>query len=365
MIRGHGGGIHQLARRLGCQPGDIADMSSNVNPLGPMPELMAHLRRHLDDIQALPEVDAATMTAAFARICGLSPDQVLAGNGSTEIIYLLPRVLAPTRAVVLGPTYADYADACRLAAVPVHHVAARAEDDFAPPIERLAADLRDDDLVFVCNPNNPTGALVGVDRLVDLARAHPRCRFVVDESYLAFAGQVPFLAGRTADNVMVLSSMSKIHRIPGLRIGFVAGTAAVISKLAAHRLPWSLNALAQAAVSFLAQHPEAVAAFVDETRGFLEAERRHVCARLSGLSGLRTFDSRTSFILMALSPPATAAAVCAALAERMILVRDASNFIGLGPQYLRLSLKDRAANDRAVDLLDALLSVSVTGGVAP
>ena len=365
MIRGHGGDIHELARRLGCDPGAIADMSSNVNPLGPMPELMAHLHRHLDDIRALPEVDAAAMTAAFSRTCGLSPDQVMAGNGSTEIIYLLPRVLAPARAVVLGPTYADYADACRLAAVPVHHVLARAEDGFAPPIERLAADLRDDDLVFVCNPNNPTGALIVGDRLVDLARAHPRCRFVVDESYLPFAGPVPSLAGCAADNVLVLSSMSKIHRIPGLRIGFVAGTPAVISQLAVHRLPWSLNALSQAAVRFLAQHPEAVAAFVDKTCRLLETERRYVCARLASVSGLRTFESRTSFILMALSPPATSAAVCAALAERMILVRDASNFIGLGPQYLRLSLKDRAANDRAVDLLDALLSVSVTSGAAP
>ena len=93
MIRGHGGNIHELAFRLGCDPDAIDDMSSNVNPIGPMPELMDCLHIKLERIRALPEVDAATMTAAFARTCGLLPEQVLAGNGSTEILYLLPRAL--------------------------------------------------------------------------------------------------------------------------------------------------------------------------------------------------------------------------------------------------------------------------------
>jgi threonine-phosphate decarboxylase len=354
MIRGHGGNVLELAGRLGCRPADICDMSSNVNPLGPMPELMAHLHRRLDLIQALPEVDAATMTAAFAEASGLDPDGVLAGNGSTELIYLLPRVLAPPRAVVVGPTYADYTDACRLAGVPVVPVTAVAAQGFAPPLEQLKNALEPGDLVFICNPNNPTGVLLDPEAISTLAADRPDCRFVVDESYLPFAPEAGSLAHRGADNLLVLSSMSKIHRIAGLRIGFLMGPAPVLARLHPHRPPWSVNALAQEAVTFLSTHPGPVKQFLDETRSFLETEKQLLNQRLQGCHGLRGFPSRTSFVLLQLPAPATAAHVCQALARERILVRDCSNFIGLDPRFIRISLKDGDANRRVAECLDRI-----------
>ncbi len=355
MIRGHGGNVDELARRLGCDPRTIADMSSNVNPLGPMPELMAHLKDRLDQIRTLPEVDAAAITAAFARTCGLDARQVLAGNGSSEILYMLPRALNPRRAVILGPTYADYADACRLAGVPVHHVLAGPEDGFAPPLDRMAAHLEDGDLVFVCNPNNPTGRLIDARRIASLAAAHPGCTFLVDESYLPFDPDAVSLAGRGPENLMVLSSLSKIHRIPGLRIGFVAGASERIARVASWRIPWSVNALAQSAVAFIGAHPRAVADFVARTRRFLGIERARFRQGLEGLKAIQPFPSATSFILARLAVPHSAAAVCRALGDAGILIRDASNFVGLGPAYVRFSLKEPAVNDRAIDCLSRFL----------
>lgn len=355
MIHGHGGNVHELARHLGCAPADIADMSSNVNPLGPMSGLVAHLERRMADITRLPEVDAATMTGAYAHSVGLPVERMMAGNGSTEILYLLPRVLAPERAFVLGPTYADYADACRLADIPVQTITAEADDGFEPPLDRLEASLRAGDLVFICNPNNPTGRRIDTDRIVRLAKAHPACRFLVDESYLPFCGHGRSAAAAAPDNLLVLSSLSKIHRIPGLRIGFVAGPPSLVSCLAAHRLPWSVNALAQAAVVYLCRHPDAVAAFVEKTRRFLADERRRLVETLSASHRLRVFDSHASFLLMALQPPATADRVCRGLATHRILVRDAANFTGLDERYIRISLKDRETNDRLAACLLAVL----------
>jgi threonine-phosphate decarboxylase len=340
-----------LARRLGCDPADICDMSSNVNPLNPMPELMAHLHRRLDLIQTLPEVDAAAMTAAFADASGLAPEGVLAGNGSTELIYLLPRVLAPPRAVVVGPTYADYADACCLAGVPVAHVTADADEAFAPPLGRLKDALKPGDLVFVCNPNNPTGVLLDAEAILDLVAERPDCRFVVDESYLPFAPAAASLVGRGLDNLLVLSSMSKIHRIAGLRIGFLIGPAQVLARLHPQRPPWSVNALAQEAVTFLSAHPAPVARFLEETRSFLETEKQLLDERLQGCQWVRIFPSRTSFMLLQLVPPAVAADVCHALAQERILVRDCSNFVGLDQRFVRISLKDPDANRRAAECL--------------
>jgi threonine-phosphate decarboxylase len=359
LIRGHGGNVLELARRLGCNPADICDMSSNVNPLGPLPELMAHLHRRLDLIQALPEVDAAAMTAAFADASGLAPDEVLAGNGSTELIYLLPRILTPPRAVVVGPTYADYADACHLAGVPVAHVTADAHEAFASPLGRLKDALKPGDLVFVCNPNNPTGVLVDAEAILGLAADRPDCVFVVDESYLPFAPEGKSLAGRGPDNLLVLSSMSKIHRIAGLRIGFLIGPAPILVRLHSHRPPWSVNALAQEAVTFLSAHPVAVARFLRETRSFLQTEKRLLREQLQSCRELRIFPSRASFVLLQLPPAATAADVCRALARERILVRDCGNFVGLDPRFIRISLKDAEANRRVADGLQR--AVETTG----
>jgi len=358
VIRGHGGNVSELARHLGCDPAEICDMSSNVNPLGPLPELMAHLHRHLDRIQALPEVDAGAMTAAFADASGLLLDRVLAGNGSTELIYLLPRVLAPARAVVVGPTYADYADACRLAGVPVEHVTAGAADGFAPPLDRLQGALQPGDLVFLCNPNNPTGLMLDAGILTGLATARPDCRFVVDESYLPFAPEGESLASCGLDNLLVLSSLSKIHRVAGLRIGFLIAPAPILARLHPHRPPWSVNALAQEAVTFLSAHPGPVKRFLDETRSFLEREKQLMDERLQGRHGLRVFPSRTSFVLLQLPAPATAAHVCRALARERILVRDCGNFIGLDARFIRISLKDGDANRRVAERLDRILETT-------
>jgi threonine-phosphate decarboxylase len=110
MINGHGGNVYQLARDLGCLPSDIIDMSSNVNPFGPPPGLMALLKENIHAITALPEVDAGSAVGAFSARYGLRPDQVVPGNGTTQLIHTLPLALETRHALIVAPTYSDYAD---------------------------------------------------------------------------------------------------------------------------------------------------------------------------------------------------------------------------------------------------------------
>ncbi|UCF95045.1 MAG: aminotransferase class I/II-fold pyridoxal phosphate-dependent enzyme, partial [Desulfobacterales bacterium] len=141
MLSGHGGNIYGLARQLGCAPADIIDMSSNLNPLGPLPGLLDFLREHITAITALPEVNAQTLTAQFAAAHGVAPACVLAGNGTTQFIYAIPRALGSRKALILGPTYADYADACRMHNL--HHRFALAEEsrDFRPDTPQIRKSL--------------------------------------------------------------------------------------------------------------------------------------------------------------------------------------------------------------------------------
>lgn len=359
MLMGHGGNIHALAARLGCPAEAICDMSSNVNPFGPPPRLMDHIRNELDRITTLPEVDAGAMTRAFAARHGLDPRTVLAGNGSTQLIYLLPAVMGWKKVVIAGPTYADYADACRMQAITPTLVAARAADDFQHNLDALSEAAAQADALFICNPNNPTGALLQREHLMALCAALPETDIVVDESYLPF---VPAAAGHSLlggglPNLLVLNSMSKIFSLPGLRIGFIHGPEAKIDRLRRRMLPWSVNALAQTAVIYLMTAKEEVERFVSASCRRLNAARQAFCEGLAPIKGVEFFPSCTSFILIRLTNGWTAAEVWEAMAEARFLIRDCTNFEGLSERYVRISLKEEAANQKAAEILTHILAV--------
>lgn len=347
MIQGHGGNIFETAERLRCAPSEIIDMSSNVNPLGPMPELVEHLRKILPEaISVLPRVDSADIVGLFARRYNLDPFCALASNGSTQLIYDIPRAFETKKAIILGPTYADYADACRMQGVSFDEFFAEEDDGFVPDLSRFGDKLSSADTAFICNPNNPTGALLPARQLRDLCSAHPRVRFVVDESYLPFApeGERQSMAGCGLGNVVVLNSMSKIYRLPGLRIGFLIGQPEMIQKVVRYRQPWCVNGLAQAAVSYLMTHPQNTDAFVAKTRVFLAAERMNFVRALNEVPDIQFYDSSTSFLLAKLSGRFTAQKVWDFLCRQRILIRDCTNFGGLTNHFVRFSLKTHDIN---------------------
>jgi threonine-phosphate decarboxylase len=353
MINGHGGNIYQLAQRLGCRPSDISDMSANVNPLGPMPELIDHLKASLPVIAALPEVDAGGVVEAFSRFYGIDPGQVLAGNGTTELIYLIPRALGLKKALVVGPTYSDYRDACAMNRMPCDHWICREEDDFTPDPQAIRQAAATADLVFICNPNNPTGALMRRADIHDLCRSLPDTVFVIDESYLPFAPLPAEVTMIDSDlpNVMVLNSMSKVFRIPGLRIGFVKAPAWLMPRLAAFALPWSVNSLAQTAVRWLMDRSESVGRFLSSTRTMIEVEKSRIEEYFHQKSEIRCFPSATSFILLRLPHGLNAPTAWRYMADNRILIRDCTNFAGLSDAFIRISLKTAIENSRATDLL--------------
>jgi threonine-phosphate decarboxylase len=360
MIRGHGGNTHDLARALGCPPDAIIDMSSNVNPFGPPSDLLAHLKERLLRIGALPEVDGRSAVERFAEHWGVLPQEVAIGSGTTQLIYDLPRALDTRQALIIGPTYADYRDGCRRNNVDCDFWLAQEESGFQPDANAIREALADFDTVYICNPNNPTGALLPREALTTLCRGFPDKRFVVDESYLPFvdtAEQVTLLTDRPP-NVVVLHSLSKIFRIPGLRIGFAVGEAGIITRLRDRALPWNVNSLALEAFHYLMEEGQAAAMtrFVQETRTRLTEERTAMMARLAAIPGIRLFASTTGFFVVRLPEPHRSEAVCRQLAEEKILVRDCANFKGLSDRFIRISLQDSATNHKCAAILETILT---------
>ncbi len=357
MITGHGGNIHALARQIGCRPHEILDLSSNINPFGPMPELLAHLRNSLPAIATLPEVDAKTLVLSTADRFGVDPEGVVAGNGTTCFIHALPEILAIRKALILGPTYSDYADACTREGARVHHLVSRAQEKFALNLSRLKTLVPGFDTVFICNPNNPTGRLFPKKDLQVLMEAFPRIRFVVDESYLPFVeeGEKQSLIPFDAPNRIVLYSLSKIFAVPGLRAGLMFFPPSMKKAVLNRHVPWSVNTLAQEAALFLMENRELSQQFIETSRRALTKEKDRFLQSFKKIKAIRFFSGRTPFILGRLQKPGGARRLCTYLQQHRILIRNCRNFRGLSDQYVRISLKTPPWNRKcAHHMLDYL-----------
>ena len=366
MIVGHGGNIAEAAAKAGLKVADITDMSSNTNPLGPMPGMLEHLKMSMDASTNLPEADSRSVIKAFAGLNNLDPACVLAAGGTTQFIYSLPRVFSAGKALILGPTYSDYADACAMNKMPYAWSFPEAEKDFAHDpagVEEIAGACS---LVFVCNPNNPTGGLFSPDALQWLAKKCPDTVFVVDESYLPFVPDASALsvASCCLSNVVVLSSFSKIYKVPGLRIGFAIAQLELGKKLAAFQLPWSVGSLAQKAVLFAADNPKDATAHIEKTVGFVARERKTMEDKARASAGLFPYPGVTPFVLFRLPQGLDSQTVWNTMLKHGVLVRDCANFQGLGSQYVRISLKDSPSNAKALDLLASLAEKSCVKGRA-
>ncbi len=357
MITGHGGNIYDLAKRLGIGKDDVIDMSSNLNPLGPPPGLVDFLKTHLGDITALPEVDADGLITAFAGIHGLEAETVLAGQGTTQFIYTLPKALGMKKALIFGPTYSDYEDALNMNQVDVFLSLSDEADCFHYDIEKELQRKKGIDAVFICNPNNPTGVRISGEHIKKAAGAFPDIRFIIDESYLPFSmdAEKHSLISSDLPNILVLSSMSKIYRVPGLRVGFLIGPAKCIDSCRTYQFPWSVNSLAQVAARYIIENDREMKQFVEKSRQYLEKERQYFVQRLSTDTRLTLFSGPVPYLLIKLGPGLVSKDICRVLAEEKILIRDCANFKGLSNAYIRISAKTREVNEIVVDKLLATI----------
>ena len=348
----HGGDILSMAKRLGCEVSDLVDLSSNLTPLGMVPGLREALVERLGEISFLPESGSETLVHLFAGKYGCSPQQVLAGNGTTEFIYAVPTSVQAKRALIVVPTYGDYQTASEWAGLSVDFFTLKADEDFALDFNRLSACLTGGELVFLCNPNNPTGRVVPSRELMDFILAHPASEFLIDESYLPFVNE-PSLAGFPLPaNLFLLCSSSKIYGIPGLRLGFLVANEEKMARFAAHRKPWGVNRMAQMAGEYLLAHGDD---YVQAVREYLAQVRPGFVARLAALPGVRVVPGAANFILCRLDGPMTAPQLREGMLGQRIMIRDCSNFTGLDDHYFRVSLQGADRNERCLAALAGIL----------
>ncbi|MHB1415351.1 MAG: pyridoxal phosphate-dependent aminotransferase [Chloroflexota bacterium] len=314
--------------------GRVVDFSVNGNPLGPAPGVQTALAAA--EPARYPDDACRGLRRALAERAGVDEAWVLVGNGSVELIWLLAGAyLRPADGVlVVGPTFGEYARAAAIFGATAVECRAGEGDAFRPDVDRIIAQARvlRPRLVFVCNPNNPTGVYLGRAEILRLLDACAEGLLVVDEAYLAFVDRPHSLLDSLDNGVVLLRSLTKDYALAGLRLGYALAAPEVIAALAKARMPWSVNAVAQAAGLAALADPGHLA----RAREVVEEAKAYLMDELSCL-GLGVLPSAANFLLVRVGD---APSVRAALLARGYGVRDCTSF-GL-PEYVRLGMRPLA-----------------------
>lgn len=347
----HGGNLRQIAETSGLSRAELVDFSANINPLGFPEWLRPLISSQLSELMHYPDPDAIELTQAVAAANEISASQVLVANGASELLHLLPQAIAPNRVVLPVPSYVDYAASARKAGLAVELFPLSAENGFKLCPQHLADVLIPGDMVIIGQPNNPTGIVSDRQELMTLAQKHPDVQFVIDESFIDFAGLEHSLRQQRPANVVIVQSLTKSWAIPGLRLGYMLAEEALVTSVRQKIPEWSVNSLAQA----VGTRAMADKDFLSQARAFVAEQRSKLEQNLATIPGINPFHSDTNFVLARLDLPGlNGSQLVEKLMSQGVILRDCSNFSNLGPDYVRIAVR---GDEEQELLLNALRQV--------
>jgi threonine-phosphate decarboxylase len=339
--RHHGAHGEAVSRALEKPGTELLDFSQNINPLGAPPAALEAARRAVtEEADRYPDLAYTRLRDALGGYLGVDPGSVVPTNGGAEALFLAARAAGNTgKALVLEPTFSEYAPAAEAAGLEVVRRVCRHPENGLRLSPDALEDLDGVTVVFLCNPNNPTGEALSRDEVLGIsARVREAgAVLILDEAFTDFVPEAS-VVGEVEDGLLVARSFTKFFAIPGLRLGCLVCPDP--SRVKALQPSWPVNAVAAAA---------GIAAAKDE--GFAERSVREVARLREGLSialgalpGLAVFPSAANFLLVR-GP----SGLTGLLARRGILVRGCEPFAGLGPGFFRVAVRGEEKNEMLVD----------------
>lgn len=339
----HGGDIYTYT--------GLTDYSVNINPFGPGERVREAVKNSVDLMGAYPDSRAGKLRIALAQHLGISPDMLIFGNGAAELIFLIALAEHPKNAVLTEPCFAEYGRALRAAGCSWRGYRLSEQNGFCLEEDYLEMLTEDTDMIFLCSPDNPSGRLIRKDLLLKILECcrEKKIRMVLDECFLDFTPdpQVQTLLSQAQNEkqLFLLRAFTKISAMPGIRLGYgVSCDMELLNNMENYRQPWSVSCIAQ----------EAGLAALEETgrneemRNFIRTERKWMEDKLTE-TGIKFFPSDANFLL--LKSPYD---LFTELRKRGFLIRDCSNYAGLGKGFYRIAVKQRADNERLTAALDEI-----------
>ena len=344
----HGGDIYG-------NPGITLDFSVNTNPLGMPDTVRRALISHVDEFSKYPDPHCRELCAAIARYENVRPDWVVCGNGAADLIYRLCYAVKPNQALVCAPTFSEYERALEQVGCRTTHNTLTKENGFALTGEIVEQLIPDTDILFLCNPNNPTGRLIPEDLMVRILKKAQvtRTTVVVDECFLDFTdGKSAKRYMEEMPGLVILKAFTKIYAMAGLRLGYILNSdPGLHDKIVSAAQCWSVSVPAQiAGVAALS-----CTGWIEKTRRLVSEERHFLSESLSGFE-IEVFTSDANFLLMRSECP-----LYEPLLKKGFLVRSCGNFNGLDSSHFRIGVKTHEDNSRLINAIREVCEIERRG----
>lgn len=349
----HGGNVHKVSRVLQTSLDQILDFSANINPLGMSAKGMRAVEDALWDVIHYPDPDMTHLFSITSELWDMPKECIAFGNGAAELIYAICRLPEIRGVYVPAPGFSEYSHGAKSCGLPIREYKLHFDADafrFSYDVYHMIQDLKQSthQLVFIGNPNNPCGTLWTDpgQELFDICQENGHY-LVFDESFIDFLGSDYSMRNyvKDYDNVIIVHSLTKFYAVPGLRIGAMMASPKVIETMKAYIPAWSVNHLAQVYSEQALQDT----AYIEESRHLLEDEKEILYKKLSQLEGIRVVKPSVNYILGHLENRYSLDDMIQFLYEQSILIRDCSQYTGLGPNWFRVAVKDREKNKTLID----------------
>ena len=358
----HGSDLEKIEEIYGIKKETITSFSANVNPLGISPLLRDTLSRHVDAITSYPDREYTQLRKSICAYTGAQFENIIVGNGSTELISLFIQTTHPEKALILGPTYSEYEREISLEGGQTLYYPLREENDFQMDVDDFCSKLNDTiDLLVLCNPNNPTASAISrkeMRKILDTALQYGTF-VMVDETYEEFApaerkiSSIPLTNNYT--NLIVLRGISKFFAAPGLRLGYaVTGNPDLLKHINTKKNPWTINSLAEIAGCIMFSDQE----YIEKTKKLITSERERMMKELSQIEQVKVYPSCTNFILVKiLKETITSEMVFEHCIKKGLMIRDCSTFPFLDNNYIRFCIMSPEKNSELLSAIKESLSL--------
>lgn len=340
----HGGNIYKFDHR-------VTDFSANLNPLGMPEEVKRAVIENMDAYSSYPDPFNRELTAALAEYHSVGEERIVCGNGAADLIFRAALALRPRRAVIVSPTFSEYEEALRTAGCSVDHFLLKEENGFRVGRDVLQAPDEGCDMVFLCNPNNPTGIPVEKELVLELAE---RCRtcgavLMIDECFAEFLEEEErYSVMEHIENlpgVIILKAFTKIYAMAGLRLGYcICGDKRIAEKIAGTLQPWSVSTPASKAGTAALK----LEGFVEKTKTYVAENREYLTEGLRAL-GYKVYKGKANYIFFRSEQE-----LAEPLAAFDIMVRSCANYITLDEHYYRIAVRTREENMYFLQCLKAV-----------
>lgn len=336
----HGSDLEKIEQVYGIKKETITSFSANVNPLGISPALRKTLSERIDAITTYPDRDYVSLRKCIADYVGTDFENIIVGNGSTELISLFIQVEHPKKAIVIGPSYSEYEREISLGGGTTLYYPLKESEGFVLNVDDFISHLKDDiDLLILCNPNNPTSTSISnksMRRILDACMQHG-IYVMTDETYVEFADDMEQITSvpltHYYNNLVILRGTSKFFAAPGLRLGYaVTGNHDLIKTINTRKNPWTINSLAAIAGEIMFRDED----YIRETKSLISSERKRMYDLFCHRKDFKVYKPSGNFMLVQiLKPGLTSQDLFDRTIRQRMMIRDCSTFPFLDDKYIR------------------------------